>query len=222
MNMNSLLFPEKSARRKIIYSAWRLFDSLISDGVHTTLQKVLYRIKSGKFLVKEKYFQGEYRDPDVIYGIWRKKTRLLESEMEAMRRWSEQFSNRPVISIVIPTYKPDLPYLKRAISSVQEQYYPLWQLCICDDGSNEPACEKALRNWSSGDARIRCRFEKKNGGIVSASQKAAEPATGEFIAFMGPQRDGLFPIMSPTGEPANFWGGFFAVGKPPHPLLFGY
>ena len=82
------------------------------------------------------------------------------------------------ISIVIPTYKPDLPYLKRAVSSVQEQCYPLWQLCICDDGSNEPACEKALKAWSASDARIRVRFEKKNGGARRSEAPISRACSG--------------------------------------------
>ena len=170
--------------RKIAYSAYRLFESLLTDGMQTTLQKVLYRVKNKKLLVKEKYFQGENRHPDLVYTSWRKKNRIERPELEKMSQASLRLGYRPLISIIIPTYKPGILYLKRAVSSIQNQRYPDWQLCICDDGSGDAESERILKEFEKNDGRIECRFEAKNGGIVSASQKAAELARGEFIAFM--------------------------------------
>ena len=41
----------------------------------------------------------------------------------------------PTISVLMPTYRPDLRWLAEAVSSVQNQLYPHWELCIADDAS---------------------------------------------------------------------------------------
>jgi len=187
-----IFFPEKSLQRKIVYTAYRLWESLSSDGVHTTFQKIIYRFKYGKFLVKEKYSQGVDRDPDLVYEKWRRKNELTKTSLAEMHQRSLQFKYRPLISIVIPTYKPDIPFLKQAIESILNQCYPDWQLCICDDGSKTSDHKRILENYRKNDPRIILRFEEKNEGIISASQKASSLARGEFIAFMD-QDDLLSP-----------------------------
>ncbi len=176
----------------ILHSIYRLWDSLGREGIDTTFQKVFYRIKNRKFLVKEKFFQGENRHPDRVYELWRKQNDLTPAQILAMKSRATAFAYKPKIGIVIPCYKPDIPFFIRAIESVQTQIYTGWELCLCDDGSNQPEFEELLQNLARKDSRILVRIEKKNGGIISASQKAAELSRSEFIAFMD-QDDLLTP-----------------------------
>lgn len=177
---------------KIPYTFVRLKESFTQDGLHTTVQKILFRVKAGKFLVREKYFQGEGREPDLVYRLWREKNALTGDDIEKMKAASRQLSYRPLVSIVIPVYKPNLHFFCRAVESVKEQAYPFWELCFCDDGSRDSTVEKTLKDLAANNSRIRVRIETQNKGIVSASQKAAELAQGEFIAFMD-QDDLLSP-----------------------------
>lgn len=89
---------------------------------------------------------------------------------------------KPLISVVIPTYNTPLPYLKKAVQSVQKQYYKNWELCICDDASTHPP----VREWLStiaGD-RVKVIFAEQNEGIASATNRAVQHSSGEFIAFL--------------------------------------
>ncbi|OGR88309.1 MAG: hypothetical protein A3A86_02145 [Elusimicrobia bacterium RIFCSPLOWO2_01_FULL_60_11] len=183
---------------KIPYPFVRLKESLAQDGLHTTVQKILHRVKAGKFRVRERYFQGADRDPDKVYRLWREKNALAAGDIEKMKEASHKLSYRPIMSIVIPVYKPDLHFFRRAVESVRGQAYPFWELCFCDDGSRDAAVGRTLRDLAGNDARIKLRVETKNGGIVSASQKAAGLARGEFIAFMDQDdllsQDALFRV----------------------------
>ena len=50
----------------------------------------------------------------------------------------------PTISVLMPTYRPDMRWLAEAVSSVQQQLYPHWELCIADDASNSPELDLYL------------------------------------------------------------------------------
>ena len=95
-----------------------------------------------------------------------------------------QFRSRPIISVVMPVHNTPQEYLEKAIASVRSQYYPYWELCICDDGSTEVHVGRLLEEAAQSDDRIKVVFSPNSGGIVAASNKALELATGEFVAFL--------------------------------------
>lgn len=195
---------QKALLRKVRYMLYRFLESIVSEGVLTTLQKTFYRIKHKNILIHEKYSEGKYSDPDIAYQVWRQKYSLTEEGLTFMQQKSAMFSYRPVISIAMPTYKSTIPYLKKTIQSVVNQCYPFWQLCICDDGSNNEELKQALQKYSKIDSRIVCTFSDKNEGIILASQKASSLATGEFITFIDQDdllsRDALYRVVLKLNE----------------------
>lgn len=90
----------------------------------------------------------------------------------------------PLISIVMPVYNPPEVWLRRAIESVRDQYYPNWELCIADDASTEPHVARVLAEFSNADARIKVEHRSRNGHISAASNTALQLATGEFCALL--------------------------------------
>ena len=98
---------------------------------------------------------------------------------EASRGWKE----RPLVSIIMPTYNPHKGFLRAAIRSVIAQAYERWELCIVDDGSHDATAARVLSHWN-GDPRIRFAALSVNGGIAKASRSAAETATGSLITFL--------------------------------------
>ena len=94
----------------------------------------------------------------------------------------EGFLYKPVISIVMPVYNVDPELLEEAISSVTQQIYPYWELCIADDASTRPETIAVLKKQN--DPRIKVVSRTLNGHICKASNDAAALATGEFIALM--------------------------------------
>lgn len=90
----------------------------------------------------------------------------------------------PLISIIVPVYKTPIDILRCMIESVERQNYSSWELCIVDDGSIDAEIETMLRAAAKRDSRIKIELSNENGGISSASNKAIELATGEYIALL--------------------------------------
>jgi GT2 family glycosyltransferase len=90
----------------------------------------------------------------------------------------------PLISVVVATYKTPPASLEAMVQSVRGQTYPYWELCIVDDGSQDQALANMLRQLAAGDPRIKVEVAGTNGGISSASNKAINLASGDFMAFL--------------------------------------
>lgn len=120
------------------------------------------------------------------YEHWlRRFDRLTDEDRAAMVRRIAVFPHKPVISIVMPTYNPNLEWLKQAIESVEHQIYPFWELCIVDDASTHPEVRPFLEQYAgNGSSRVRVQFRNKNGHISRATNTGFEMATGEWIALL--------------------------------------
>ncbi len=92
--------------------------------------------------------------------------------------------SKPLISVITPVYNVRAEYLRRCIESVRAQYYPFWELCLCDDGSTSAETIEALESYRGSDLRIKIVRNERNQGIAGASNRAAEFATGEFLAML--------------------------------------
>lgn len=90
----------------------------------------------------------------------------------------------PLISILLPTYKTEPRFIHDVLRSIRNQNYPLWELCIVDDASNDERLLTTLRDAVAADPRIKLKVRDRNGGIAAASQDALDMATGEFVAFV--------------------------------------
>lgn len=118
------------------------------------------------------------------YQLWVQRHTLHAADKERLLKQCEQFSTTPTISIITPVYNVDPRWLRECVESVKAQYYPHWQLCLCDDGSTRKDTLALLRQYASDDQRITVRFLPKNRGISGASNAALEQATGEFMALL--------------------------------------
>jgi O-antigen biosynthesis protein len=106
-----------------------------------------------------------------------------KARREAALQEVEALASRPLISLAMPTYKSDLGYLRKAIDSVIAQHYPEWELCIVDDGSEQPELVAELRRHAGADPRI--KFEAaENRGISGATNAAMAMCEGEFVGFI--------------------------------------
>lgn len=89
----------------------------------------------------------------------------------------------PLFSILVPVYRPERWYVARCVESVRAQTYPRWELCLCDDGSEDPQLAAYLRSLTE-DPRIRVGFREANGGISAATNDALAMARGDFVALL--------------------------------------
>jgi O-antigen biosynthesis protein len=103
---------------------------------------------------------------------------------EAVRQEVEVLTARPLISLVMPTYRTELRYLHQAVRSVQDQHYPNWELCIVDDGSGDPGLTEAIQRCADRDSRIKFKPLAQNRGISVATNEGLEMCAGEFVGFL--------------------------------------
>ena len=90
----------------------------------------------------------------------------------------------PLLSIVVPVYRPKLWYFRECVRSVIAQTYGNWELCLCDDGSDDPDLTAAMHELAAADPRIKALALEQNGGISKATNRALEAATGEFVILL--------------------------------------
>lgn len=103
-----------------------------------------------------------------------------------------EFKHKPLFSVVMPIYNPDIKWLKVAIESLQKQYYTGWELCVVDDGSPVKDGIACVKSYGANDSRIRLHVSECNGGISVASNIAAKLAKGEYIVLLD-QDDEITP-----------------------------
>jgi glycosyltransferase involved in cell wall biosynthesis len=93
-------------------------------------------------------------------------------------------ADRPMISVVMPTYETDSRHLRDAIGSVRSQSYPNWELVIVDDGSTRADTRRVVTRAVSRNPRITARFLGRNAGISAATNAGLELCRGELVAFL--------------------------------------
>jgi GT2 family glycosyltransferase/ubiquinone/menaquinone biosynthesis C-methylase UbiE len=94
----------------------------------------------------------------------------------------EKLSSYPKISIIMPVYNVEQKWLKLAVESIINQHYDNWEFIIIDDGSTNNETIDFLKEIKHD--KISITFNKENKGISSASNKAIELSTGEYIALL--------------------------------------
>jgi GT2 family glycosyltransferase len=128
--------------------------------------------------IRERLNRAEYRR-------WiRRFDRLSAADVRAIEDATSRLRYRPLLSVLMPVYNTDERWLRAAITSVQNQIYTNWQLCIADDRSPNPRVAEVLRQIASQDGRLKLHFRDVNGHISAASNSALALATGEFIVLL--------------------------------------
>ena len=94
----------------------------------------------------------------------------------------------PKVSVVIPYYNGE-QFIGEAITSVLNQTYQNFEIVIVDDGSKNGA-EAAIGPFLKG-SRIKLVKHPVNRGIPSARNTGIKNSSGEFIAFLDQDDQGL-------------------------------
>ena len=142
------------------------------------------RRELAKLVYKKSYNVHTYDDWAREY--FSKLTRVVAGRSKSLQRQdsTDAASGLPLISIICPTYRPDLLDFRAAVESVIDQSYRNWELVIVDDGSQDKAVLAYLQEVSSQDARIKVVLQKTNGGISAATNAGLAAASGQWIGFM--------------------------------------
>lgn len=134
-------------------------------------------------LFREEFDEGREAVGD--YNSWiRRYDRLAREDKRLIAEQIAGFEKPPLISVLLPVYNSHPKWLRRAVRSVQAQFYPHWELCIADDASTDGKTWPLLERLAQSDARIRLLRRAENGHISAASNDALALARGEFVALL--------------------------------------
>jgi len=124
--------------------------------------------------------------PDIApYNLWIEQfDTLSEQASAALARQIGMLGTKPLVSVLMPVFNPNLTWLAEAIDSVRNQIYSHWQLCIADDASTAHGVAALLRTYAAMDSRIVVLRRRENGHISACSNSALALATGSWIALL--------------------------------------
>nr|WP_321985502.1 glycosyltransferase family 2 protein [uncultured Lichenicoccus sp.] len=92
-------------------------------------------------------------------------------------------AGEPLVSVLMPTWRPHLPDFVAAVESVLAQTHANWELIIVDDGSRQTEVSACIEAFCARDSRIRCIVRRRNAGIARATSLAMQAARGAWTAF---------------------------------------
>jgi GT2 family glycosyltransferase/SAM-dependent methyltransferase len=133
------------------------------------------------------------------YDRWIERNEIQNYDIPAIKEDIAKMDVMPVISVIMPVYNVNRPWLEMAIQSVTNQIYDKWELCIVDDASTLDHVKESIGKYENRDSRIKTKYFKKNQGISGASNEALSIATGDFIALLDHDdelsKDALYEIV---------------------------
>lgn len=153
--------------------------------------------------VRKSYHAARYLHQNGIAGLYRKAehalehnrytkrkearkflTRIMPTEEEKARQRARVFNRTIQISVLVPLYNTPERFLRDMISSVMEQTYQNWELCLGDasDASHKEV-EEIVREYAIKDARIVYQRLEKNAGIAENTNACIRMATGNYLAL---------------------------------------
>src|SRR5436190_11519148 len=189
---NSLLVPNEDPAALSAAIARCIEDRELVDAIgasaratfecHFTLERFGERVEA--ILEQTIEFQESPAQPGT-YGEW---ADLYETprppDRIAIRHAIEALEHRPLISVLLPVYNPEIGWLSDAIDSVRGQIYGNWELCIADDASTDRRVQPFLKEKAASDERIKVVFRTINGHISACSNSALALARGEWCALL--------------------------------------
>jgi len=175
------MFPDGTRRgefRNIVTASLHI---IVEQGFGSFRKQAMEKIRRREFrLLRPKVAFPSSLDP---YLQWLDRDRITKRVLTLMKSDIESFSVKPKFSILMPVFNSPVKFLRDAIDSVLAQIYPRYELCICDNGSNDEV-KSLLRSYEKADSRIKICTNPTNLGISKGLNEAFKIATGEFIGLL--------------------------------------
>lgn len=111
-------------------------------------------------------------------------TESFPDEARAKEERETVFDRMIKISILVPLYNTPEPFLRDMITSVLNQTYQNWELCLADGSDAEHGeVGRICRKYLEKDSRIVYQKLLKNEGISGNTNECLKLATGEYIGL---------------------------------------
>lgn len=157
-----------------------------------------------EFLIRLK----EKSEPEEVdYVEWFENHRASENDLREQKakvqKMAQTLKQKPLVSILVPTFKTPEAFLKQMVESVLNQSYDNWELCIADatplEEGQEPTEVKAILD-TFADARVKYQHLQENAGIAENTNRAFEMATGDYVGLLDHddllEPDALYEVVS--------------------------
>ncbi len=136
-------------------------------------------VKVALLQIKEDYYLTSKK------ALWSQYQKQLHTQIKPLILHNMSLmEKKPLISVLIPTYNTPSELLLKTIQSIQKQWYPNWELCICDDASTNKETLAILKKESTHDSRINIHFSVHNRNISGATNIALSMAKGNYVVFL--------------------------------------
>lgn len=158
----TLLYPARKS-----YRAARF---LYQNGVSGIYQKAEHAVENNRF--KRRKEARKYL------------TKIMPTEEEKQKQREREFHKEIKISVLVPLFNTPEPFLRDMITSVTEQTYQNWELCLADasDERNKKVGEIA-EEYVAKDSRIVYRKLERNEGIAENTNACIRMASGNYLAL---------------------------------------
>lgn len=144
---------------------------------------VVARQKPEPALLEPEWGLDVVSDP-LQYRHWIHEWGRLGNGSPAVGAGIEPLTEGPLLSVVVPVYRPILWYLRECVQSVLRQRYRSWELCLCDDGSGDDELTNALAELAALDPRITVTALDENSGISAATNRCIGEGSGLFVVLV--------------------------------------
>lgn len=148
---------------------------------HNVARALQYVCKHG-FKGLREHIVSRLSTHGIPYSQWYATHHVTEEELAEQR--ATVLEVQPKISIVVPTYRTPIPFLRDMIDSVVAQTYPNWELCIADGSQGDQQLVDTLAEYAAKDGRIKFKVLDQNLGIAGNTNGALTLATGDYIGLL--------------------------------------
>lgn len=169
----------------LLHRTWDVYRREGLSGVQARVRRQLATSAIDEGLIADASSAAVAESARRDYDSWVQAFDTLDaSRLDAFAQQAAALVEMPLVSIVMPVYKPQPDDLRKAIESVRSQIYPNWELCICDDASPGSQTRAQLEAAAKEDPRIRLVFHEKNRHISYATNSALELASGKYVGLL--------------------------------------
>lgn len=111
-------------------------------------------------------------------------TKIMPTEEEKAKQREQVFTKDIKISVLVPLYNTPERFLRDMITSVTEQTYQNWELCLADaSDAGHPEVADIVREYADKDSRIVYKKLEKNAGIAENTNACICMAKGNYLAL---------------------------------------
>ena len=127
------------------------------------------------------------QSPMRSYGKRVKEFMPTREELDEQKAY--RFLVEPCISIVVPAYETKTEFLEQLLTSLEEQSYDNWELCIADASSSdvvEKVIKERINRYGQESRRYHIQYKRlnRNGGISENTNEGLKLVTGSYVGFM--------------------------------------